>query len=720
MLLNFAKNGCPVNCGSDWTRDEIVAALRRGPHPSARQQNAAQALHKEVHDKVAQGYAKIVKWKDIKNNLPANLKLSPVAQIPHKSRSFRTILDLSYELKHNGARIPSVNRSTALQAPEQSMSQLGPALTRFIQRMADNYDLNTPFAFIKFDIKDGFWRMAVHPDDAWNFAYVLPALKPIQTDDDLEIVVPFALQMGWCESPPLFGTGSETARDVTQALKDEECDDPHPLESLVKFEVPNMPHPPRNRVEMLEVYVDDFFAGTNDLRRSNLLTFTRALLHGIHLCFPPPSITGHSGEDPVSTKKILNGEGFWQFQKEILGWIVDGKTYTITLSDEKRKKYISAIKTILKQKRVPAKNLEKVVGKLGHVAIGVPAGKGLLTPLYKAQVGNPTTIITTTIKQPLEDWIQLLHSVASKPTDVRELTPALPDYLEYNDASKWGAGGVIWGPHIPRMVWRVAWPDDVRNALNNPKSPHRLAINDLELAALLLGWLCLEFVCPDLVAAHVGIYSDNTPTVAWANRLASSTSTLASFLLRALALRLRTRQASPLLCASIRGKDNTMADTSSRTFRGTNGRDTFAIHLTDFLTFFNNKFPLQSGSWVRCHPPASWISRVMCCLRGQPLTMASWNALPKPAGNTGSNGATTREGLESIPTSGSATTTYNATSSSQHSLLGSGLDASAEDVRSQFKPLLTRYRPSPRPSNWLENPPLSTKRRKRITFPSDA
>ena len=488
LLLDYASNGCPVDCGRDWSQEEILAALRRGPHPSARQPDAARELHREVREKVNQGYAKIVKWKDIRHNPPTNLKLSPVAQIPHKSRSFRTILDLSYALRHKGTKIPSVNSSTALQAPEQSMSQLGVALTRFVQKLADNYDPKRPFAFVKFDIKDGFWRMAVHPDNAWHFAYVLPPLSPNTPDDELEIVVPFALQMGWCESPPLFGTASETARDVTESLKAAGDNPPHPLETLVKYNVPPTTSAPPNIVELLEVYVDDFFAGTNDLRRSNLIEFTRALLHGIHSCFPPPNISGHSGEDPVSVKKILNGEGAWQFRKEILGWIIDGEKYTINLTDEKRKKYVAAIKAVLRKSRTPAKDLEKVVGKLGHVALGVPAGKGLLTPLYRAQAGNPSSIATSLIRQPLEDWIQLLHAVTTVPTDVRELTPGLPDYIEYNDASKWGAGGVLWGPNTPFMVWRVAWPDDVRAALNTPKEhKHRLAINDLELAALVLG-----------------------------------------------------------------------------------------------------------------------------------------------------------------------------------------------------------------------------------------
>jgi hypothetical protein len=48
----------------------------------------------------------------------------------------------------------------------------------------------------------------------WNFAYILPAAE----EDDVEIFVPTSLQMGWILSPAYFCVGSETGRDVAQAL----------------------------------------------------------------------------------------------------------------------------------------------------------------------------------------------------------------------------------------------------------------------------------------------------------------------------------------------------------------------------------------------------------------------------------------------------------------------------------------------------------------------
>lgn len=74
----------------------------------------------------------------------------------------------------------------------------------------------------------------------------------------------------------------------------------------------------------MEVYIDDFIqlAQTTDPMRLEHLS--RAILHGIHSVFPPPAATGHKGEDPVSLKKLKQGDGLWATRKELLGWIFDG------------------------------------------------------------------------------------------------------------------------------------------------------------------------------------------------------------------------------------------------------------------------------------------------------------------------------------------------------------------------------------------------------------
>ena len=84
------------------------------------------------------GFAKIVRYGDIKNKLPRHLKISPVACIPHKSRSYQVILDLSFNLRVNGIKLASVNDSTNKLAPSQAMAQIGSVLKRLVAAVADS------------------------------------------------------------------------------------------------------------------------------------------------------------------------------------------------------------------------------------------------------------------------------------------------------------------------------------------------------------------------------------------------------------------------------------------------------------------------------------------------------------------------------------------------------------------------------------------------------
>jgi hypothetical protein len=88
------------------------------------------------------GHQKIILWDNIKNNPPTQLKISPIATIPHKLRSFRSILDLSFSLRlKNGGILPSVNDTTIKTAPTGALNQLGHALSRIIHAFAESDDI---------------------------------------------------------------------------------------------------------------------------------------------------------------------------------------------------------------------------------------------------------------------------------------------------------------------------------------------------------------------------------------------------------------------------------------------------------------------------------------------------------------------------------------------------------------------------------------------------
>jgi hypothetical protein len=116
----------------------------------------------------------VVLWDDIKENPPPQLKISPLAMIPHKSRQFRAILDLSFRLRlKDGTHVPSVNEATTLEAQAGAIDQMGHSLQRIIHAFAEA-DEDAKIFMAKYDIKDGFWRLDCQEGEEWNFAYVLP------------------------------------------------------------------------------------------------------------------------------------------------------------------------------------------------------------------------------------------------------------------------------------------------------------------------------------------------------------------------------------------------------------------------------------------------------------------------------------------------------------------------------------------------------------------
>ena len=748
MLQHFADKGCPVDAGPDWSREQILQALKRGPHQSAFEDGAVAFLHEETREKAANNYARVVRWGDIKDNLPTNFKLSPVAMVPHKSKSFRCILDLTFQMKKkDGTFWESVNSTTTKMAPPETMAQLGTSVKRLVCTMANNYDPNKPFIFTKLDIKDGFWRLAVNDSDAWNFCYVLPAESEIKDLNDVEIVVPNSLQMGWTESPPYFCAASETARDVIELILPNARDLPvHPLEHMmmpdgddnssstasddmsisdssdddstgeekptsfksVRIKLPDAGTPTATTT-LIEVFMDDFIAATNSVDTDHLRHTARAMLHAIHSVFQPPDVTGHPGGDTVPIKKILKGEGKWEHLKEVLGWMIDGVNYTIYLPKKKMDTIVKELSKIQRLKSIPLNRFQKIAGKLQHASYAMPGGWGLFSPIQMAMRGNPRHVkITPFLAETLKDWKIIIKEIAKIPTHVLQLVDGYPDFLGYSDACKRGCGGIWMGitEDIGYVVWRVEFPQDIQDALVTWSNlDGTITISDLELAGMIIEWLVLEELVDDLTFKHIGLNCDNSNSVSWTNKYRTAKSIPASRLLRLLCIRMHMRRTSPLLSIGIKGDDNDMADVSSRSFK--DGK--FFINAnTPLQSYFDTNFPLpQRKCWREFKVPSELVSRVMSCVRGETLNMGSLLRLKRTAKNIGNIGASTRKrGTANL--SSQMRPNLDATSSSQLLLLGSGQVSTALEIKSKFKPLLQRSQVSARPANWLENKAPST------------
>ena len=83
-LWQYATGGRPTLTGQTWTRKMIEAAIKRGSRVSALDPAVTAQFQEEAKEKQACGQCRLISCDAIKNNLPAQLKVSPIAVILHK------------------------------------------------------------------------------------------------------------------------------------------------------------------------------------------------------------------------------------------------------------------------------------------------------------------------------------------------------------------------------------------------------------------------------------------------------------------------------------------------------------------------------------------------------------------------------------------------------------------------------------------------------------
>jgi hypothetical protein len=88
LIKKWPTFGCPTQTGKSWAKEEMWEAVTRGPHSSARSPKAIAHFKTEAAAKEQANQAQLVLWDSIKDNPPKELKISPIAAIPHKSKDF--------------------------------------------------------------------------------------------------------------------------------------------------------------------------------------------------------------------------------------------------------------------------------------------------------------------------------------------------------------------------------------------------------------------------------------------------------------------------------------------------------------------------------------------------------------------------------------------------------------------------------------------------------
>lgn len=123
--------------------------------------------------------------------------------------------------------------------------------------------------------------------------------------------------------------------------------------------------------------------------------------------FLPAKVTGNHGDEPISIKKLQQGDGLWDTRKEILGWLFDG----IQLPEAKVESLLTELHQTARCKSMNYKQFEKLHGKLWHACIGIPAGRSLMGPIDNALMRANRKPVDIVKNQLLRDTLSDFHTL---------------------------------------------------------------------------------------------------------------------------------------------------------------------------------------------------------------------------------------------------------------------------------------------------------------------
>jgi hypothetical protein len=186
------------------------------------------------------------------------------------------------------------------------------------------------------------------------------------------------------------------------------------------------------------------------------------------------------------------------------------------------------------------------------------------------------------------------------------------------------SGGVVVGEllELPPTVFCLQWPAEISEDLVSFNNPGGKINNcNLEMVGLLLLWLCLEAIAPHLAHKHMALFSDNSPTVSWVNKMASQKSRIAAQLICALALCLNIKQTCPLTPVHIPSIKNALTDIPSRSFGSV--KEWKCKTDGELLTLFNKKISLlKQASWTCFQFNTKVTTHVISVLQMKGITLA--------------------------------------------------------------------------------------------------
>ena len=234
----------------------------------------------------------------------------------------------------------------------------------------------------------------------------------------------------------------------------------------------------------------------------------------------------HAGDtfEPIPRRDILSlpklqAEGSPAESQIVLGWLVNTRTMTIGLPDNKYSDWTRDLLKLTKQKTCPFGELELLAGRLGHASFAIPLTRHFLERIERT-ISRSDTRKTATIELS-DDVIRDLHlwrfflTKANLGVSINLVTIRKPTRICWSDACPFGIGGYSL---VTGRGWRVRIPSD------SIIFGHPGINNLLEFLGMIVNvWL----ECKDCRATPGDPYpcilalGDNTSAIGWLHKTAS-------------------------------------------------------------------------------------------------------------------------------------------------------------------------------------------------------
>ena len=172
--------------------------------------------------------------------------------------------------------------------------------------------------------------------------------------------------------------------------------------------------------------MDDFIALCQGSKH-RLTTVRRILLHTVDDFLKSP-LQHPKAKEPLSLKKLSNGDASWDTVKTVLGWLINSIAQTLSLPDHRCQRTIDLLHEFLSRKRCTLRQWQKLLGELRFVSPGVPGSRGLFAILQlPLQRQNTHRVrITKHLHSHLLCYLRLVQGLADRPTQLNERMPDTP------------------------------------------------------------------------------------------------------------------------------------------------------------------------------------------------------------------------------------------------------------------------------------------------------